>query len=103
MILLVLGSAALTLFGVLAYLGVIRRWSPVDRGLDEYLGFSALYAGLTLGCFALSGATKHLAAGDVFLWAGCVLIVVTLLSIFYLPKFLLPKWWKDAHLRSRGK
>lgn len=103
MTLLLIGSIVLTVFGTLAYLGVIKRWSPVDRGLDEYLGFSALYGGLSLASFAIAAAFDDSLLTDVFFGVGAALILFTILSIFYLPNFLLPAWWKAQHRRPKRK
>lgn len=94
-------AVALLIFGTLAYLGVIRRWSPVDRGFDEYLGFAALYFGLSFSCLVASTLVPdESAVREVFIWTGLALLLFSIVIMFHCPRILLPKWWKDKYLRS---
>lgn len=96
-----LAAVALLTFGTLAYLGVIQRWSPVDRGFDEYLGFAALYFGLSFSCFVVSRLVPdESTTREVLMWVGIALLLFSIVTMFHCPKFLLPKWWKDKYLRS---
>ena len=98
MIGLVLGAIALILFGALAYLGVIRRWTPTMRGFGRYLGFACLYWGVSLALFAGAAAVDRAStAHTVLLWAGIAFLFFGILTFLYFPRFLLPRWWKDEH------
>lgn len=98
MILPVLGSLAFLIGGVLAYTGRWQRWAVTTRLGAYAVGFSLLYFGLAGVCaaifFALRG-TPFLPVGVAFLIVCVPAALVAVLSIFWLPRFLLPRWFKD--------
>ncbi len=90
--------------GLSAYTGRWRSWASADPRFFYAIGFGILYLGIGVGLFALItalGEALPLAAqraGAVVVFA---LLGITLLSLFWFPPALTPRWFRDAETRRR--
>jgi uncharacterized membrane protein YhaH (DUF805 family) len=90
--------------GMSAYTGRWRSWASADPRFFYAIGFGILYLGIGIGLFAVIRALSDilpLAAqrtGAVVVFA---LLGITLLSLFWFPLALTPRWFRDAQTRRR--
>ncbi len=92
----ILGSVVFLLLGVLAYSGRWQGWISVRRGYGSTMGFAWLWLGL-----AFVAATAGLLAQPysrlaflILCAVAAVLLVVSVVAMFWLPRFLLPTWFR---------
>ena len=92
----ILGSVVFLLLGALAYSGRWKGWISVRRGYGSTMGFAWLWLGL-----AFAAATVGLLAQPysrlaflVLCVVAAVLLVVSVVAMFWLPRFLLPAWFR---------
>ena len=95
-----IGAIAMAIGGVLAYRGVWRSWA--FRPLGFGLGFMLLYIAVAYWAIRvagplLAGGVKLLAA--VFLFIGIGSMILAMVSMIWLPKFLLPTWFRTVRGR----
>lgn len=97
----IVGVVALIL-GILSYAGVWRGWA-VRAGWTN-LGFLLFYLGLCGVLLAVgtalqsSGAT---AVASILLLLGMLAAIMTIVSWFWLPRFLLPGWYRTLRAGTR--
>ncbi|GAA4267611.1 hypothetical protein [Frondihabitans peucedani] len=90
----IVGAAGL-LLGVLAYAGVWRGWA--ERAGWTNLGFLLFYAGLCGVLLSVGSALAGAGAAAVaafLLMLGMLSALLTIVSWFWLPSFLLPRWYR---------
>ncbi|MBW4094345.1 MAG: hypothetical protein HIU81_02535 [Acidobacteria bacterium] len=95
--------AALTV-GTFAYTGRWRSWAPrfgaAALGKHSLGGFMFLFGGIVLASLPL-GLLAYLAGVPDAVLRAIVLVpaigglLLTLMSFFWLPRFMLPRWYKD--------
>lgn len=92
---LIVGLAFLAM-GVLAYTGTWKGWIRVRRGYGSTIGFAWLWLGLsfTTASVALLFASASRPLFTVLLAVAAVLLVVAIVGFFWLPRFLLPAWYR---------
>ncbi len=84
--------------GLACYLGLWRSWASPGRGWFAP-GFGCLYVGVAIVLSSLlilvvdSWPTATVIAGVVAMTA---LYAIGLLSLFWLPAFLTPRWFREA-------
>ena len=94
-------TIALAVGGILAYRGVWRSWAFHSPGYG--VGFMLLYVAIAFGAGRISvlllplGGMKWLAA--VFLFIAIGSMILALVSLIWLPKFLLPTWFRTVRGR----
>ncbi|MDQ1169692.1 cytochrome c biogenesis protein CcdA [Microbacterium proteolyticum] len=84
--------------GAAAYRGRWRRWAFARPVFSFAIGFGTLYAGLAMVVFgvvtllgdAVSAGAQRAAAVVVM-----VLMALMLLSLFWFPPFLTPRWFRE--------
>lgn len=97
-------AAALIVAGVTAYRGLWRRWAFAKPVFSYAIGFGTLYLGIGFG---LIGVTQIFAMRPQPLWAttlvyvGAAAILLGVLSLFWFPRFLTPRWFRE--LRAAQK
>lgn len=92
------------LFGIGAYRGYIRWWAE-SFGYVLYWGFSLLYLGIIVltAVFVANVGDEIQPLRAVIRHLLTVACGVVLVSIFWMPNFLLPSWFKDGRARSSGR
>jgi len=92
---LLLGVVFLVL-GAVAYSGRWKGWMRVRRGFGSTIGFAWLW----LGAAFLTAAVGLLvnpyspAAFAVLIGLAAILLLVAIMGAFWLPRFLLPRWYR---------
>ena len=94
---LLLGVVFLVL-GVVAYSGRWKGWMRVRRGFGSTIGFAWLWLGAaflaaTIGLLANPYSPAAFAA---LIGLAAILLLVAIVGAFWLPRFLLPRWYLDA-------
>jgi len=91
--------------GAAAYRGRWRRWAFARPVFSFAIGFGTLYAGLAMvffGVVTLLGEAVPLvvqrAAGVVVM----VLMVLMLVSLFWFPTLLTPRWFREERAAQRA-
>lgn len=82
--------------GILAYTGVWKGWIRVVRGFGSTIGFACLWVGLAFLAGVLASAvdgTSAVASTILFVVAA-ILLGITVVGLFWLPQFLLPRWYR---------
>ena len=82
--------------GVVAYSGAWKGWIRVRRGYGSTMGFAWLWIGLAFTIAALAMAIEGISrsAAMTLLIVAVVPFAVALVGFFWLPKFLLPSWYR---------
>ena len=93
-------ALAMAIGGILAYRGIWRSWA--FRPLGYGIGFMPLYVAVAYAAIrvaepALAGDVKWLAA--VFLCIGIASMILAVISLVWLPRFLMPTWFRTARGR----
>lgn len=94
---LLLGVAFLIL-GVVAYSGRWKGWMRVRRGFGSTIGFAWLWLGAAFlaAAIGLLANPYSPAAFAVLIGLAAILLLVAIVGAFWLPRFLLPRWYLDA-------
>ncbi len=94
---LLLGVAFLVL-GVVAYSGRWKGWMRVRRGFGSTIGFAWLWLGAAFlaAAIGLLANPYSPAAFAVLIGLAAILLLVAIVGAFWLPRFLLPRWYLDA-------
>jgi len=101
-VLLIVVGALLLVPGLLAYTGAWRRWSD-PTVLHWPFGLAWAGVGLALvGAGALLWSTSAPVA-DVVQQVGLAVCVLGIVFAFWLPQFLLPRWYRDAKSGGGGR
>jgi hypothetical protein len=84
--------------GVVAYSGRWKGWMRVRRGFGSTIGFAWLWLGAAFLAAAIGLLVNPYSpaafAGLIVLAA--ILLLVAIVGAFWLPRFLLPRWYLDA-------
>ncbi|MGC0370795.1 hypothetical protein [Microbacterium sp. SLBN-111] len=82
--------------GIVAYSGVWKGWIRVRRGYGSTMGFAWFWLGLafTIAALAMAIDDISLPAAMTLLIVAVVPFLVALLGFFWLPRFLLPSWFR---------
>ncbi|MDI9890380.1 hypothetical protein [Microbacterium sp. IEGM 1404] len=104
-----LGGILFLAGGIVAYTGTWKGWIRVRRGFGATIGFAWLWIGLALlvGAAALLVESASRPAFFVLIGVAAVLLSVGAVGLFWLPRFLLPAWFRvlrgdDARPRGRA-
>lgn len=105
---ILVGVVALFLIGagLAAYTGRWRSWASADPTFFYAIGFGILFLGIGMGLFAVItalGDILPLAAQRVGAVAVFTFLGITLLSLFWFPRALTPRWFREAGTRRRGR
>jgi hypothetical protein len=94
---LLLGVAFLVL-GVVAYSGRWKGWMRVRRGFGSTIGFAWLWLGAAFlaAAIGLLANPYSPAAFAALIGLAAILLLVAIVGAFWLPRFLLPRWYLDA-------
>ena len=89
-------SAIFICSGAAAYSGLWKGWLRIRRGYGATVGFSWLWIGLGLsvGVIGMQCASQ---LRLLFIVAGAlaaILLVIGAVGMFWLPRFLLPRWYR---------
>lgn len=104
-----LGSLAFLAWGVVSYTGVWKGWITVGRGFGSTIGFASLWLGLAFAVGTIGLLVSPYSRLAFFMLAGvaAALLVVALVGFFWLPAFLLPRWYRvlrgDNPTSGRGR
>ncbi|MGP3536617.1 hypothetical protein ACTU3I_17640 [Microbacterium sp. RD1] len=98
-------AAAFIVAGVLAYTGRWKGWIATARGYGTYIGFSLLYLGVA---FALAGLALSLAdvsrpAFLILIAVAGVALVLAVIGFWWLPRFLVPEWFRRLRSSALGR
>ncbi len=82
--------------GIVAYTGLWKGWIRVRRGFGATIGFAWLWLGLgfAMGTLALLVEPYSRPAFFALIGLGAALLVVAAVGFFWLPRFLLPQWFR---------
>lgn len=91
-----LGALIFLTWGVVSYTGAWKGWIGVRRGYGATIGFASLWLGLAfaLGTVALAVESFWRPAFFVLSGVAAILLVIAIVGFFWLPRFLLPKWFR---------
>lgn len=91
-----IGGLVFLVLGVLAYSGGWKGWISVRRGFGSTMGFAWLWLGLafTAGTAALLVQPSSRPAFFFLCAVAALLLVVSIIAMFWLPRFLLPAWFR---------
>lgn len=92
----VVGGLVFVVAGIVAYTGLWKGWIRVRRGYGSTIGFASLWLGLSFsvaGVAVLVDDYSRIAAMILIGVAG-VLFVLAAVGFFWLPTFLLPRWYR---------
>lgn len=101
----VLVGIALIVGGVAAYLGRWRRWAFARPVFSYAVGFGVLYVGIAMtifGILTLLGDAVPLGVQRVGAVVVLALMAMMLLSLFWFPAFLTPRWFRTERAAQRG-
>ena len=98
-VLLAIAGALLIVLGALAYAGRWRNWASTGRLYTYALGFGLLFGGIGVELIVIGGLISVPIAALVLLVLGALFCVVLIISFFTFPKALLPRWFRETHLR----
>lgn len=101
MIALLAVSLAFVVPGALAYSGHWRSWTSQFMA-TRYLGFSVFFLGAAGACSAPALALHGVLAA-VFDVPLIVFFVLMMVSLIWLPSFLLPAWFKQWRANGSDK
>ena len=92
----IVGGLVFVLAGIVAYTGLWKGWIRVRRGYGSTIGFAWLWLGLS---FSTAGAAvlvddSSRAASTILVGAAGLLFVIAVVGFFWLPAFLLPRWYR---------
>ncbi|MDQ1136732.1 hypothetical protein QE410_001531 [Microbacterium sp. SORGH_AS 1204] len=92
----IVGSVVFLLLGALAYSGRWKGWIRVRRGYGSTMGFAWLWLGLAFAVCTVALLTEPYSRPAFFVLcaAAAFLLVVSLVAMFWLPRFLLPAWFR---------
>lgn len=91
--------------GVAAYLGRWRRWAFARPVFSYAIGFGVLYVGIGMVIFGVLTVFGDAVPRGVERVAAVVvlaLIAIMLLSLFWFPSFLTPRWFRTERAAQRG-
>ncbi|MBT9607485.1 hypothetical protein [Microbacterium sp.] len=91
--------------GGAAYLGRWRRWAFARPVFSYAIGFGVLYAGIAMvifGILTMFGDAVPLAVQRGAAAIVLALIAVMLVSLFWFPPFLTPRWFRTERAAQRG-
>ncbi|WZH36420.1 MAG: hypothetical protein PIR02_16910 [Microbacterium enclense] len=82
--------------GVIAYTGIWKGWIRVRRGFGSTIGFAWLWLGaaFTTAAVAVLVQAYSRAAFFALLGVAAVLLIIAVVGAFWLPRFLLPAWYR---------
>lgn len=101
----ILVGIALIVAGVAAYLGRWRRWAFARPVFSYAIGFGVLYVGIGMivfGLLTVFGDAVPLGVQRVGAVVVLALIATMLLSLFWFPAFLTPRWFRTERAAQRG-
>lgn len=82
--------------GVLAYAGRWKGWIRFRRGFGSTMGFAWLWFGAAATMASLAVAVSSLRPLFFVLVAiAALLLVITIVAMFWLPRALLPSWYLE--------
>lgn len=92
---LLLGAVFLVL-GVVAYTGRWKGWIRARRGFGSTIGFAWLWLGAAFAMASVALLVESYSREVFFVLLGvaAVLLVVAIVGAFWLPRFLLPTWYR---------
>jgi hypothetical protein len=101
-VLLVVLGALLLVPGLLAYTGAWRRWS--DSTVLHW-PFGLAWAGVGLALVGVGGLlwSTSTPVADVLQQVGLAVCVLGIVFAFWLPQFLLPRWYREAKPSARQR
>ena len=91
--------------GIAAYLGRWRRWAFARPVFSYAIGFGVLYVGMGMvifGVLTMLGDAVPLAVQRGAAAIVLALIAVMLVSLFWFPPFLTPRWFRAERAAQRG-
>ncbi|KSU52189.1 hypothetical protein AS029_14435 [Microbacterium enclense] len=98
-------GVALTVAGTAAYLGRWRRWAFARPVFSYAIGFGVLYVGIGMvifGILTMLGDAVPLVLERAAAVVVLALIATMLLSLFWFPAFLTPRWFRAERAAQRG-
>lgn len=92
---LLLGVVFLVL-GAVAYSGRWKGWMRVRRGFGSTIGFAWLWLGAAFLTAAIGLLVNPYspAAFAALIAVAAILLLVAIMGAFWLPRFLLPRWYR---------
>lgn len=97
---MIIGSLIAVVFvfaGVAAYSGRWKSWISVRRGYGSTIGFAFLWLGAAfwVGSLAAAVAWTWRPLFVALLAIAAVFLVVAAVGFFWLPRVLLPRWFRE--------
>jgi len=103
------GAVIFLAWGVLSYTGTWKGWIRVRRGYGSTIGFASLWLGLSFAVATGAFLMEPLSRPSFFVLSGLAagLLIVAIVGFFWLPRFLLPEWFRvlredDVHPRGHA-
>lgn len=96
---------ALIVAGAAAYAGRWRRWAFARPVFSYAIGFGVLYVGIGMVVFGVVTVFGDAVPLDVQRGAAAIvlaLFAMMLLSLFWFPRFLTPRWFRQERAAQRG-